>query len=55
MLFGSLLLGLTLALTSRESLGAWLLLGGVLAGCAMLGNLVVNVTLSKWFVERRGI
>jgi sugar phosphate permease len=21
----------------------------------MLGNLVVNVTLSKWFVERRGI
>ena len=58
MLFGSLLLGLTLALTSQvESLGAWLLLNGVLVtiGCAMLGNLVVNVTLSKWFVERRGI
>ncbi|MEC8076041.1 MAG: MFS transporter, partial [Pseudomonadota bacterium] len=37
--------------------GAWLLLNGVLVtiGCAMLGNLVVNVTLSKWFVERRGI
>ena len=58
MLFGSLLLGLSLALTSQvESLGAWLLLNGVLVtiGCAMLGNLVVNVTLSKWFVERRGI
>ncbi len=58
MLFGSLLLGLTLAFTSQvESLWAWLLLNGVLVtiGCAMLGNLVVNVTLSKWFVERRGI
>ena len=58
MLFGSLLLGLTLALTSQvDSLWAWLLLNGVLVtvGCAMLGNLVVNVTLSKWFVERRGI
>jgi sugar phosphate permease len=58
MLVGSLILGLTLALTSQiDSLWAWLLLNGVLVtiGCAMLGNLVVNVTLSKWFVERRGI
>lgn len=58
MLCGSLLLGATLALTSLvDSLGAWLLLNGVLGtiGCAMLGNLVVNVILSKWFVERRGI
>ena len=58
MLCGSLLLGSTLALTSLvDSLGAWLLLNGVLVtiGCSMLGNLVVNVTLSKWFVERRGI
>jgi OFA family oxalate/formate antiporter-like MFS transporter len=32
------------------------LLNGVLltAGCAMIGNLVVNVTLSKWFVVNRG-
>jgi MFS family permease len=58
MLCGSLLVGSTLALTSLvDSLGAWLLLNGVLVtiGCSMLGNLVVNVTLSKWFVERRGI
>ena len=58
MLVGSLILGVTLALTSQiDSLWAWLLLNGVLVtiGCAMLGNLVVNVTLSKWFVERRGI
>ncbi len=34
----------------------WLLLNGVLAtvGGALLGNLVVNVTLAKWFVEKRG-
>lgn len=33
----------------------WLLNGLVLtAGAAMVGNLVVNVTLSKWFVEKRG-
>ena len=58
MLCGSLLLGATLALTSLvDSLWMWLLLNGVMVtiGCAMLGNLVVNVTLSKWFVERRGI
>ena len=58
MLCGSLLLGLMLALTSQvETLLQWLILNGVMVtvGCAMLGNLVVNVTLSKWFVERRGI
>lgn len=34
----------------------WILINGVLLtmGAAMMGNLVVNVTLSKWFVERRG-
>ena len=33
----------------------WWLLNGVILTCgmAMAGNLVVNVTLSKWFVERR--
>ena len=58
MLCGSVLLGLMLALTSQvETLSQWLILNGVMVtiGCAMLGNLVVNVTLSKWFVERRGI
>ncbi|GIS18295.1 MAG: hypothetical protein CM15mP120_02110 [Pseudomonadota bacterium] len=35
----------------------WWLLNGVVVtmGCAMIGNLVVNVTLSKWFVVNRGI
>lgn len=34
----------------------WWLLNGVAltVGAAMAGNFVVNVTLSKWFVERRG-
>lgn len=33
----------------------WVLNGLVLtAGASLIGNLVVNVTLSKWFVERRG-
>ncbi|MDH3643179.1 MAG: MFS transporter, partial [Gammaproteobacteria bacterium] len=34
----------------------WLLLNGLVAtvGCAMVGNLVVNVTMAKWFVEKRG-
>ena len=40
-----------------SSLWAWWFLNGVVvtAGCAMIGNLVVNVTLSKWFVVKRGI
>lgn len=43
-------------LGSIETLTAWIVLNGVLltAGATMLGNLVVNVTLAKWFVERRG-
>ena len=34
----------------------WVLLNGVALsiGAALIGNLVVNVTLSKWFVEKRG-
>ena len=41
---------------SVQALWQWLLLNGLLltAGAAMVGNLVVNVTLSKWFVEKRG-
>jgi MFS transporter, OFA family, oxalate/formate antiporter len=39
-----------------QTLWQWLLLNGVAVtlGCAMVGNLVVNVTMSKWFVEKRG-
>jgi sugar phosphate permease len=34
----------------------WVVLNGVVltTGAALLGNLVVNVTLAKWFVEKRG-
>ncbi len=34
----------------------WVVLNGILltVGAALIGNLVVNVTLAKWFVEKRG-
>ncbi len=57
MLAGTTLLAVTMVLHSRiETLWVWWLMNGVLltAGCAMVGNLVVNVTLSKWFVINRG-
>ena len=46
----------TYSLGNVSTLTQWLLLNGVLltTGAAMIGNLVVNVTLGKWFVERRG-
>ncbi|HAS48197.1 MFS transporter [Gammaproteobacteria bacterium] len=46
----------TYSLGSITTLGQWLLLNGLMltAGAALIGNLVVNVTLGKWFVERRG-
>ena len=39
-----------------SSLLSWWLLNGVLltVGTAMVGSLVVNVTLSKWFIVNRG-
>jgi len=39
-----------------ETLPQWILLNGLVltVGSALIGNLVVNVTLAKWFVERRG-
>jgi OFA family oxalate/formate antiporter-like MFS transporter len=39
-----------------QELWQWWFLNGVMltSGAAMTGNLVVNVTLSKWFVEKRG-
>jgi MFS family permease len=57
MLLGTTIMVLALALHSLvDELWEWLLLNGVLAtiGGALLGNLVVNVTLAKWFVEKRG-
>ena len=58
MVIGVTLLGAGLFLTSGvNELWQWILLRGALftIGAAMIGNLVVNVTLSKWFVQRRGM
>ena len=58
MLLGGVVLSVSLCLHSWvQNLWQWWFLNGVMvtAGCAMLGNLVVNVTLSKWFVEQRGL
>lgn len=43
-------------LGSINSLWQWTLLNGVIltTGAALIGNLVVNVTLAKWFVNFRG-
>lgn len=56
-LFGGLVLSASLySLGSINSLTQWLVINGLMltAGAAMIGNLVVNVTLGKWFVEKRG-
>ena len=57
MVLGVTVLGASLLLTSAVTeLWQWVLLRGVMfaVGAALLGNLVVTVTLSKWFVEHRG-
>ncbi|MDA1004097.1 MAG: MFS transporter, partial [Chloroflexi bacterium] len=57
MMLGATIVAVALALTSQVSeLWQWLLLRGLVftIGAALLGNLVVNITLSKWFVARRG-
>lgn len=57
MLMGTTILALGMAAHSLvDSLWMWWVLNGVVVtvGCAMVGNLVVNVTLSKWFVVNRG-
>lgn len=57
MLVGTLILSASLFSVSLvDELWQWVLLRGVVFafGAAMVGNLVVNVTLSKWFVDRRG-
>ncbi len=57
MIAGGIVLALSLFSLSRiSSLTQWLVINGLVltAGAAMVGNLVVNVTLGKWFVEKRG-
>ncbi len=57
MMIGVTLLGIGLFLTSAiTELWEWVLVRGFLSmlGAALMGNLVVNVTLSKWFVVKRG-
>ena len=57
MLIGTLILALALFSLSKVSqLWHWVLVNGVIltVGSALIGNLVVNVTLIKWFVDFRG-
>jgi MFS family permease len=57
MVIGVTILSVALFLCSYvQTLWQWLLLNGIVltTGAALIGNLVVNVTLSKWFVEKRG-
>lgn len=57
MIVGTAILGAALyACSAIESLVQWIVLNGLILtmGSALIGNLVVNVTLAKWFVERRG-
>ena len=57
MIIGVTILGASLFATSEVTqLWQWVLLRGIgfTVGAALFGNLVVNVTLSKWWVEKRG-
>ncbi len=57
MTVGIFILGAALYLQSYvQELWQWIALNGLVLtlGAAMIGNLVVNITLSKWFVEQRG-
>ena len=57
MVTGVTILGTSLFLTSEVTeLWQWIALRGVMfaAGAALMGNLIVNVTLAKWFVRKRG-
>ncbi|MGD9932122.1 MAG: MFS transporter [Dehalococcoidia bacterium] len=57
MMIGGIVLGGALfAISYVQELWQWLALNGLVltVGAAMVGNLVVNVTLAKWFVEKRG-
>ena len=52
----TILSGAMFAQAYIQELWQWWLLNGVVltSGAAMTGNLVVNVTVAKWFVEKRG-
>jgi len=57
MLGGVVILAIALFLLSKVSaLWQWILLNGIVLtiGASLIGNLVVNVTLAKWFVDFRG-
>ncbi len=57
MMVGVIVLSTALYLTSKiDQLWQWVVLNGLVltAGAALIGNLVVNVTLAKWFVDFRG-
>jgi MFS family permease len=57
MLVGAAIMGVTLFGTAEvQNLWQWVLLRGLafMLGAALVGNLIVNVTLSKWWVRRRG-
>lgn len=57
MFVGTAILGVALVgLSLIENLWQWVLLNGLILtlGAALIGNLVVNVTLAKWFVNFRG-
>ncbi len=57
MLFGMVVLTLAFwGLSQATAWWQWVLLNGVVltVGASLLGNLVVSVTLAKWFVEKRG-
>ncbi|MDP6607024.1 MAG: MFS transporter [Dehalococcoidia bacterium] len=57
MVIGVTILAATLFLAGEVTeLWQWVALRGVLfiLGAVLVGNLVVNVTISKWFVEKRG-
>jgi sugar phosphate permease len=57
MLGGAVVLAASLYLLADvQSLTGWVLINGIIlsVGAALIGNLVVNVTLAKWFVDLRG-
>lgn len=53
---GFLLAASMFYLSTIQTLSEWLVVNGLMLtmGAAMIGNLVVNVSLGKWFVEKRG-
>jgi sugar phosphate permease len=58
MLIGLSIIGVALvAVSFVQELWQWIAIQGLFTatGAAMTGHLVVSVTLSKWFVERRGM